>query len=319
MSIQVRSNDKPVAPPEVKSPAETPSESADASSAPEAKASEQKEAHSESETDAAEEKEDSEVEGEGSEAPRGEADTEAKDGKPGKKGGFQRRIDKLNQRVSAKEQEAEYWKQEALKRATGEKPEAKVETPKATGGKPNPENFNTHAEYVEALTDWKTDQKFIERDQRVEKSKQQIEAEKVVKSYNERKESFSAKHEDYDEVIAELDDVPLSPAVREIILTSDNGPAIPYQFANNRDEWKRINSLSPLAAAREIGKIESRIDAKSSGGQSSEPKKLTSAPKPLEPVGSGKGSAKKSITDPNLSQREYEAIRMAEIKKRRQA
>ena len=35
--------------------------------------------------------------------------------KPKKQGGFQRRINKLNAKLSAKEQEADYWRQEAEK------------------------------------------------------------------------------------------------------------------------------------------------------------------------------------------------------------
>lgn len=280
-------------------------------SAPEAKAPEQKES-TESGTEETEAKESETNE---SEEDVSDEETEAKDSekdKPKKKGGFQRRIDKLNAAKADAQREAEYWKRVALeKQVAGESKKESVEskTPVTAEGKPNPDHFETHAEYVEALTDWKTEQKLKERDQKLEKSKLETEQEKILKSYTERVESFKKATADFEDVLAEVDDVITSPTVTQIIVESENGPALAYELAKNREEFERINKLPPLAAARELGRIESKIAAKATEEKKPEPKKTTKAPQPITPVGSKGGVVEKSIFDESLSQKEYEALR----------
>lgn len=329
MTIQVRSHD-PFAPkaPEAKAEGvEAQEQSEAAKSAPEAVDASEQESASESETEETEAKEVSETE----ESPDEEGETEAKaqdDGTPvKKKGGFQRRIDKLNAAKTAARQEAEYWKREALKNATAPKTEApKVETAALTSdaqGKPNPDTFDTHAEYVEALTDWKIEQRDREREQKAQQAKLMSEQERAAQTYQERLEAFKAKTPDFEDVEAELDDALISarmrpsPALTELILSSENGPELAYELAKTPDEFIRICKLPPLAAAREVGKLESRLAPKAAAETKTETKKLTNAPKPLEPVkAGGKGSATKSIHDPNLSQTEYEALRREQLKRK---
>lgn len=236
--------------------------------------------------------------------------------KPKKKGGFQRRIDKLNARNTAAQEEINYWKQQALKGAS-EPVKNEVESPKSVSveGKPSPDSFDTHAEYVEALTDWKIEQREKSAKETEQKNQIKTEREKILNAYSERVKSFSEKNEDFNEVLKSVDDIRPSATLEEIILTSDNGPALAYEIAKNRDEFKRICALSPLAAARELGKIEAKL-----ASQSSEPKqeinKITKAPQPIVPVGSKGGSPVKKIDDPNLSQREYEALRLKQMQSR---
>lgn len=237
--------------------------------------------------------------------------------RPHKKGGFQKRIDKLNARLSDKDREIEYLRQVALKTPSNSNQEIKTESKKAEG-KPDASKFDTHAEFVEALTDWKTEQKLMERDQKQEQSRLQVERDKLSKAYSERVKAFAAKNKDFDDVVSDVDDITLSHTIRDAIFTSDNGPALAYELAKNRDELERINKLNPLAAARELGRFESRISSTPSE-EKVQTKKITSAPKPLDPVGTGgKGSALKSIYQAEtLSQAEYEAIRREQIKRRR--
>src|SRR5206468_5111195 len=131
-------------------------------------ASEQKEVTSESETEDAEDES-----GQDDEAGREQETEDQTEAKPKKKGGFQRRIDKLNAAKAAAQQEADYWKRLALEKGAGEPKKDQVDskapaTAQSNEGKPNPDNFDTHAEYVEALTDWKTEQNFKKRAQQSE-------------------------------------------------------------------------------------------------------------------------------------------------------
>lgn len=320
MSIIVRSNEKPAVTPPATTTAETAKpvvettagegESKEAStlSAPEGETHSEQNQSSESETEETREAKEGQTTGD----------------EPGKKkGGFQRRIDKLNSRVTAKEQEVEFWKQQALKNASvtqtspGVNPTAKTAQ---VEGKPKPESFDTHTEYVEALTDWKTETKLKERDDKQFKERIDQEQSKIVGTYTERAKAFSEKTADFSDVLAEVDHIPLSPVLRDIILNTENGPQLAYELAKNPEEYARIAKLPAIAVAREVGKLEYRLQSSSKASSELADKKITKAPKPLETVGTGgKGSTGKSITDPSLTQREYEALRREQIKKRRQA
>jgi hypothetical protein len=291
-------------------------------SAPAAKAAEHKESEDSdpSETEADESDQD-DAEAKGSDEDQDAKDTDEE--KPAKKkSGIQRRVDKLNKRVSAAQQEAEYWKQRALEGANGSKPEPKVDAAaKAsdTAGKPSPDAYETHAEYVEALADWKIDQRDKAREAKQRQDQAMTEQQKVQAAHSERVKSFVEKTEDFQDVIESVDDIRVSPAVgkaiEEAILSSENGPALMYELAKNRDEYARIVGLTPIAAVRELGKIESRLSA--SEEKIPETKKITNAPKPVAPVGKGKSVAQaKSLNDPNISFAEYEKIRREQLKRR---
>lgn len=240
-----------------------------------------------------------------------EEEKESKE-KPKKKGGFQRRIDKLNAAKAEAQREAEYWKRMALEKGAGDsKAESKVEqeTPATADDEPQPEDYETHKEYVKALTKWEIKQANKESDQKAQEKNLEIERANLVKSYNERMKSFAEKVEDFHEVLADVDDIALSPAVREIILSSENGPELAYELAKSREEFARVCKLPPIAAAREMGKIEARIAKAASEEKKPEPKKITKAPKPIDPVGGKGAGVTKSVYDPNLSQKDYEALR----------
>ncbi len=69
----------------------------------------------------------------------------------------------------------------------------------------------------------------------------------------------------------------------------DHAADIAYHLAKDPQEAHRIASLPPVAAAREIGKLE----AKYSGGTQPSQKSTTNAPAPTSPVGSSETPTKK--------------------------
>jgi hypothetical protein len=238
------------------------------------------------------------------------------DDKPKKKGGVHRRIDKLVKAKAQAQQEAEYWREQAMK-SSGQKAESKKvgSTPAVADDKPNPENFDTHAEYVEALTDWKITQKEKLQAQAAAESARKSEQEKAIKSHVERVKSFSKSVDDFSEVLESVDDIRVSETVEQAIIESENGPALMYELAKNREEFERINSLPPIAAARELGRIEARLTA--STEKRSEAKKVTSAPRPVAPVGRSSGaSVKPALNDPNIPFAEYERQRLAQLRRK---
>lgn len=228
--------------------------------------------------------------------------------KPQKKnGGYQKKINKLTKSVALKEQEAEYWRREFLKtqKPAGAKEEAPVKA--AATGKPKESDFTTHDDYIEAITDWKIEQREKTREDQARQAEAKTNQEKQFKSHRDRVDGFRKTHTDFDETLENVEDIGVSRAMQELIIGSENGPELMHALAQNREEFERINSLPPIAAARELGKFETKFLEKSS--TSSHKKKTTSTPPPVNPVNAGKSGTRKSISDPNLSQAEYEAIR----------
>lgn len=239
---------------------------------------------------------------------------EAKEGeqvKPKKKGGFQKRIDKLNGKLSATEQEKEYWRQEALraqqKAQTQETTPVKVEA----NNRPKQSDYATHDEYIDALTDWKVDNKLsAEREkQKVDAVKNEVQAK--FNQHYDRVDAFKKTHDDFEELVGTT--VVYPPAIQEAILLSDIGPDIMYELGKNPTEYARIKSLSPVLAAKEIGKIEVRLAKPAPKTTVKKPKTST----PVTPVRTRGAVNAKSIYDADkLSQRDYDRMRDEQLKQK---
>lgn len=124
----------------------------------------------------------------------------------------------------------------------------KTETAKPDqAGKPVAANFNTYEEYVEALTDWKLEQRDVLRQQADAQASQRA---TVITQVT----AARARHEDYDQVVT--DQVPISPAMAEVMVASEHGAEVAYYLGSNPEEAARIAKLSPAAAGAALARIE---------------------------------------------------------------
>lgn len=249
--------------------------------------------------------------------------------KPGKDG-FQKRIDKLTKDRADAKRERDYWRDLALKSDQKPQLESKAETKKETAiadGRPNKDDFRTHEDYLEALTDWKADQKIdkklADRDQQQKQDSLRAEMEKSKKAHRDRVDAFRKTHEDFNEVLEDIADFRLSSSLERALLESDNGPELMYEFAKNPAELERINALDPAAQARALGRFESsfqksspsqqkedaeEVEAKASKAEAKPNQKISKAPLPMKSVGS-KASSPKTIWDENMSTDDWIAMR----------
>ncbi len=219
------------------------------------------------------------------------------------KGGVQKRIDKLTAKATALEQEKEFWRGEALK--TKSEPKSEVKLPAAPDAKPREEDFETGTAYIEALTDWKYDQR--RKAENVE-----TQAAELKKQQKSQQDAFQAKQVEFRKVQPDYDDVmvdseaPISPAMGHEIIDSAHSAAILYFLAKNPDEAEKLSQLtSPTAVARAIGRIEARLP---SGNAEAKPKPITGAPAPITP--SGKASSGSTRTPDEMTPSEYRAWRI---------
>ena len=237
------------------------------------------------------------------------------DGKPKKEGGFQKRIRKLSQAKSEAEAAAEYWRRKAL---GIEQVQAKPEATGAEKPKPRPDDFETLAEYLDARDAWVEERAarkaLSEYEAKTKAESAKSEQERIAEKWEQHKNTGREKYEDFDEVIESYDG-PITPAMSEALLTSEVGADLAYWLGKNPEKAAEIAKLSPIATARELGKIEARIAEQKSAAPKAAP--TTRAPKPPTPVSKPSGSSAVDVNDPNVPYEDWLKARNAQLQRNR--
>jgi hypothetical protein len=120
----------------------------------------------------------------------------------------------------------------------------------------------------------------------------------VFEAYDDRLEDAEKALPGLKATIAKAD-IQVRQHVVGLIVESEKGPLIAHHLAKNPNKAAELNRMSPLAAAREIGRLEARLSLP-------KPKTTTSAPTPLKPL---KGSAAPAKDPSKMSNAEYRAWR----------
>lgn len=224
-----------------------------------------------------------------------ETEEEVKPEEPKKKSGAQR----AREKAEKLQREIDELRQQVAGKKTAE---TSAGTP-AAPQKPTLDSFlksdkyETYEAAQEAFTDALTDYKLTVREQEraaAEQTRKEKEAqESAAKSWNDRATAFRKTAQDYDDVLESVEDVQLHGAVTQAITESDIGPKLAYELAKNRPELERIAKLSPVAAIREIGKLEAKLTTPEPAPK---PKPAVSkAPDPPKPVGARSEVLKKPL------------------------
>lgn len=240
--------------------------------------------------------------------------------KGNKKGGFQRKVDKLTKQKAEAQREVEFWRAKALEaqKPAGETKAAEQKPNVDLSKKPVADNFEKHEEFIEALTDWKLDQKLAAEKANARETELKGEKQKMLKTHGDRVNEFKKATPDFAEKMEDIADKRISGAIQSSILESEFGPNIMYEFAKNPAELERLHSLSPEAQARAIGRMEAKFESSSevkkteTAAEKVPDKKVTSAPKPINPVNSKAGVAK-TIRD-DLPYDEWVKVRRSDLR-----
>lgn len=222
-----------------------------------------------------------------------------------KRPGAQQRINEITRQKYEAQREAEYWKQQA---------EARQAAPLPVPDKPLVENYQDYESFVEALTEWKVEQKAGEVIARREQEHRQREAQSNAQTeWEARADKVRAELPDYDEVIYSeaFKTLHVSPAMAEAIQASELGPKLAYHLTKNPGESSRIASLSPVAAVRELLILEGKLSA--TPQQTNRP--VSAAPAPIAPVVGARATVSK---DPaTMTDAEFATWRRGQISQRR--
>lgn len=188
-------------------------------------------------------------------------------------------------------------------------PAAPSGAPPAT--KPTVEQFENYEEFVEALTDWKAEQREQARERAEAERERERENERAKSAWDAKQEAAREKYADYDDAVNQ--DLAITPVMQHVILRSEQGADLAYYLGSHPEECQRLASLDDVQAARELGRLEARLAPASSPSvpTTKTPTRSSSAPAPIRPVAaaspaSGAPAAKGFET---MTLREYEEWR----------
>ena len=226
----------------------------------------------------------------------------------------QKRFDKLTwekgeltRRVEAAERRAQELERMFYGQQRQEQPKPEPEAPKA----PTLESVGyDEAKYTAAVLEYTRAEAARAAQEVIKTEREREQKENKAKSFKARELEFLAKTEDYQSKVYDPT-LPITPAMVELIAESDQGPQLAYYLANNRDVTAQIAALPPVMAARELGKIEAKLS------QPPPVPVVSKAPAPPPKVDAVEPDVKKGIDDPNLSDKEFAAIRRRQIAQRR--
>lgn len=197
--------------------------------------------------------------------------------------GVEKKIAKLTRKRRDAERDAEYWRQQAQ----GNQPAAPTPEPE---GPPEPEGFEDYDQYIRATARYEAKQEFVaEQKQSTQRKQEATHRNKVDGIVNEGK----TKYDDFEELTSAI---PLSDYTMVAITETENGQDVAYYLGKNPTEAEAIFRMPPFQQAREIYKIETKLN-------SAPPPKPSGAPPPIDPITTaGKGDVKYSA---DMTDEEY--------------
>lgn len=170
------------------------------------------------------------------------------------KGGFQRRIKELAD-------ERNHWRELALRNTQQPPPQPKVEPP-APAVMPTLEQFGyDEGKYQAALIEYATKQAEQVVERRLTEAEQKRAEQARIESFAARQQEFVKRTPDFEDRVLRDPTLPITPAMRDVILDSPSGPEIAYYLATNRTQAEQIARLPAHLAALEMGRIEGRLTA----------------------------------------------------------
>jgi len=208
---------------------------------------------------------------------------------------LQERIDEITRQRHEAQREVAYWR--------GIAEGAQPKTVQAEAEEPKPEAFEDYGAYVRALA--KFEAKALVKAELEQQRQQQAQAAQAT-TWQQRVEAAKAELPDFERVMA-TSTAPMSQAMAEAIKDSDIGPTVAYHLAQNLDIATRLSRLEPMAAAREIGRLEASLSVKTEPT----PKRTTSAPTPPTPIGSGRST---TGNPESMSQADYMEWRKTQMR-----
>jgi hypothetical protein len=222
--------------------------------------------------------------------------------------GVSRRIDELTRYRREAERERDHWREMAMRQQAPREEAKPVETVKTLA------DFNYDEPQYQAYLVREASKAATEAARR--ELKEQSERDAAARrqtTFSSREAEFSKKTPDYYEKTRDPR-VPVTPEIAEVLAESEDGPALAYYLANNLAIADQVSRLPPLAAARELGRIEARLAAEREKAKTPPP--VSPAPPPPPKI-EGAADPKVEKDPKDMSDAEFSKWRKRQIAQRR--
>ena len=129
------------------------------------------------------------------------------------------------------------------------------------------------------------------------KERQYEQAQERARTFEQKETAFAAEHPDYYEA-TRASHVPITEMVAAALVETDDPPRIAYYLAHNLEEAHAIAQMTPINAARAIGRIEAKLSAPPPVPQTppSPPQTVTRAPA-VAPSVTARAPASKPVSE----------------------
>jgi len=212
------------------------------------------------------------------------------------------RKDRYQRKIDALERELDQLRSLPMAAAADDPAQLDALVKAEIGDPPQEKDFDDWFEYQTAKAAYETERRLTARELRKQASQakeaEQRRSSEMLSEYQERQREAKAAIPDFDKVVKAAQ-LPVSAVVGQLLLESEKSAVIEYHLAKNPETLHRLNSLSPLSAAKEIARLEDRLSLPN-------PKTATSAAPPLR---SPKGGAAPTVDLSKMSMDEYVAYR----------
>jgi type IV secretory pathway VirB10-like protein len=202
------------------------------------------------------------------------------------------RIQNLTARLRAAEAERDALRAQSTPSVPRDTPASAVQAPP----KPTADSFQDFGEYIEALTEWKTDQKLAAAEaKRAEAERQraaQAEQHQLETTWRERWHAAKATYPDFEEVAGADTLIPQGSLIDAWIIQHKAGPHVLYHLQKHPDELSDLLSRPLFEQAEGLALLSQRVNghsprtpAAATGSAAAPPP--TPAPRPPNPVRTG--------------------------------
>lgn len=219
--------------------------------------------------------------------------------------GVKKKIDKLT--FQRREAERERDRLRAELEATNKEREA--EKVGEIGPKPNPADFDTDADFIEALTDWKVNQSEAKRKsddakqaRAAAENAQKAAKEKRDKEFRESIDDAIERYPDFKETVFR-EEIPINQRTIDISANFGNTGDIMYFLGKNPEKARELVEMSTIEATIALTQISNDLRKKIN--------KTPNAPPPIKPVN---GTADVVVDESKLSDDEWYKRRQSQRK-----
>ena len=198
------------------------------------------------------------------------------------------RIRELTARLRAAEAE-----RDALKTRTGSSPVAAAPPPREAAPvpptpKPTADQFTDYGDYIEALTDWKTDQKFAAAEQKRADTEHQralvAEQQRITTSWTQRVTAAKAKYPDFEDVALLADTpIPQGSLIDAWILEHKVGADVLYHLQKHPDELDTLMAQPLFEQAEALALLSQRFNGSPSRSVAAPTGSVPAPPSPPVP------------------------------------